>query len=398
MFEQLQSLPDDPLLGIIAQYQQETNPQKIDLGVGVYKDASGGMPVLPCIKAAEQRLVSEQDSKTYRGPLGNPAFTRLMCDLALGEVLSSAVRERLASLQTPGGCGALRVAAELIARANPSAKIWVSDPTWANHVPLLGDAGIEIASYPYYDFKDKGIRFDEMMACLSDAAPGDLVLLHACCHNPSGADLSQSQWQKVVALLVQKQLVPFVDMAYQGFGQGLTEDAYGLRLVIESCPEAVFALSCSKNFGLYRDRVGAVGFVVADAAQAEITLSNLTQIVRGIYSMPPDHGASVVEIVLADDRLKSQWLQELATMRDRIQVTRQSLSEKMAAAGFGTRFDFVNHESGMFSFLGITPEQVVELADRFGIYMAPSSRINIAGLNESNLDYFCASLTQVISL
>ncbi len=396
MFEQLQSLPADPLLGIIARYQQEMNPQKIDLGVGVYKDEAGGMPVLPCIKAAELRLVNEQASKTYRGPLGNPEFSRLMCDLALGALLSAAVSDRLAALQTPGGCGALRVAAELIVRANPSAKIWVSDPTWANHVPLLGDAGIEIAEYPYYDFENKGIRFDAMMACLSEAAPGDLVLLHACCHNPSGADLSESQWQAVAELLIQKELIPFVDMAYQGFGRGLVEDAYGLRLVVSQCPEVIFALSCSKNFGLYRDRVGVVGFVVREPEQAGITLSNLTQIVRGIYSMPPDHGASVVEIVLADEELRSQWLQELADMRERIKITRQSMSAKMSAAGFDERFDFVKHESGMFSFLGITPEQVGELADRFGIYMAPSSRINIAGLNESNLDYFCASLTQVL--
>ncbi len=396
MFEQLQSLPADPLLGIIARYQQETNPQKIDLGVGVYKDEIGGMPVLPCIKAAEQYLVSEQASKTYRGPLGNPEFSRLMCDLALGDSLSGAVSGRLAALQTPGGCGALRIAAELIIRSKPSAKIWVSDPTWANHVPLLGDAGIEIAAYPYYDFENKGIRFDAMITCLAEAAPGDLVLLHACCHNPSGADLSESQWQAVVELLIEKELIPFVDMAYQGFGQGLVEDALGLRLVVEKCPEVVFALSCSKNFGLYRDRVGVVGFVTKTPEQAGITLSNLTQIVRGIYSMPPDHGASVVEIVLANEDLKSQWLNELAVMRERIQLTRQSLSEKMAAAGYDERFDFVKCESGMFSFLGITSEQVEELADRFGIYMAPSSRINIAGLNESNIDYFCASLTQVL--
>ncbi len=397
MFENLQQIPADPLLGIIEKFRKETKPQKIDLGVGVYKDELGQTPVLNCLKKAEQKLVDEQDSKAYVGPLGNQMFTKLLSELALGEDLYNSVGGRLAALQTPGGCGALRVAAELIMRVKPQAKIWVSDPTWANHVPLLGDAGISIESYPYYDYQNQSIRFDAMKDCLLQAEPGDLVLLHACCHNPSGADLSPEQWQEIVALMIEKGLIPFIDMAYQGFGRGLDEDAVGLRLVMDQCSEAVFAVSCSKNFGLYRDRVGMVGFLLNTEVEAKTVLSNLTQIVRGIYSMPPDHGASVVECVLSDNALKSEWLDELCTMRERIQQTRAELAKVATEKGCGNRFDFVSRESGMFSFLGISPEQVDAMASQFGIYMASSSRINVAGLNEHNLDYFCGALHSVLS-
>lgn len=397
MFEKLQQIPADPLLGIMEKFRKETNPQKIDLGVGVYKDELGQTPVLKCLKKAEQKLVDEQGSKAYIGPLGNQKFTKLLSALALGDEIVSSVGGRVAALQTPGGCGALRVAAELIMRVNPQAKIWVSDPTWANHVPLLGDAGISIESYPYYDYQTQSIRFDAMKDCLLQAQPGDLVLLHACCHNPCGADLSPDQWQEIVELMIEHGLIPFIDMAYQGFGQGLDEDAAGLRLVIDQCPEAVFAVSCSKNFGLYRDRVGMVGFLLNTEVEAKTVLSNLTQIVRGIYSMPPDHGASVVECVLSDDALKAEWLSELKTMRERIQQTRVQLAEISTEKGCGSRFDFVSRESGMFSFLGISPEQVAVMASQFGIYMAESSRINVAGLNENNIDYFCSALHSVLS-
>lgn len=397
MFEKLQQIPADPLLGIMEKFRKETNPQKIDLGVGVYKDELGQTPVLKCLKKAEQKLVDEQDSKIYVGPLGNQKFTKLLSELALGDDLIRSVGGRLAALQTPGGCGALRVAAELIMRVKPQAKIWVSDPTWANHVPLLGDAGISIESYPYYDYQTQSIRFDAMRDCLLQAEPGDLVLLHACCHNPCGADLSSDQWQEIVDLMIEHGLIPFIDMAYQGFGRGLDEDAVGLRLVVDQCPEVVFAVSCSKNFGLYRDRVGMVGFLLNTEAEAKSVLSNLTQIVRGIYSMPPDHGASVVECVLSDDALKAEWLSELKTMRERIQQTRVQLAEISTEKGCGNRFDFVSRESGMFSFLGISPEQVAVMVSQFGIYMAESSRINVAGLNENNIDYFCSALHSVLS-
>ncbi len=397
MLQYLEPVPSDPLLGIIERFRAETNPQKIDLGVGVYKDESGTTPVLASLKKAEKKLLAAQDSKSYVGAMGNQGFAKLLSELALGGELLEGVSDRLVALQTPGGCGALRVAAELTKRANSSATLWVSDPTWANHVPLLGDAGMTLKTYPYYDFTHQNIRFDDMITALQKAAEGDLVLLHACCHNPSGADLSSGQWDRVLDVIQSRSLVPFIDMAYQGFGRGLIEDAYGLRLVVEKCKEVIFAVSCSKNFGLYRDRVGLVGILAETSEAANVTRGHLTQIVRGIYSMPPDHGASAVEIVLSDASLKSEWQAELAQMCARIQLMRKALAKQMSGLLNNDRFSFVESESGMFSFLGISSEQVHQMADRFGIYMADSSRINVAGLNHHNMDYFCSSLASVIA-
>ncbi len=394
MFTSLPAVPADPLLGLIEQFRQESNPQKIDLGVGIYKTETGVTPVLASVKAAERCLLAEQDSKAYLGPQGNQAFTQHLAELTLGKPLYDRLRPRIAALQTPGGCGALRVAAELIMRARPGAKLWVSDPTWANHVPLLGDAGIAIDTYPYYDHDNAGVRFDAMLDGLSKAQAGDLVLLHGCCHNPSGADLSQQQWQTLVSLIENKGLIPFVDLAYQGFGEGLEEDAYGLRLVLDTCEEALFAVSCSKNFGLYRDRVGMVGVLSASEASTKAVQGNLTQIVRGIYSMPPDHGASVVATILGDTGLRAQWVAELNTMRARIQAMRSHLASAMREQG-SARFDFIAGQSGMFSFLGITADEVAQMASEYGIYMAPSSRINLAGLNEENMPYFSRALAAI---
>lgn len=396
MFDNLTLVPPDPLLGIIERFRSDTKPEKIDLGVGVYKDDDNQTPVLASVKLAERQLLQSQMSKTYLGPLGDQVFTRKLNELVLGPELKLVDEGRIAALQTPGGCGALRTAAELIKRANSGAKIWVSDPTWANHVPLLGDAGIAIATYPYYDFTSKTLRFDDMMAAVAHIPRGDILLLHGCCHNPCGADLSIAQWCALSDLIVEKGVVPFIDMAYQGLGEGLDEDAYGLRLLLSRAPEAVYAVSCSKNFGLYRDRVGLVGFLAENAPKAKIILTNLAQIVRGIYSMPPDHGAAVVATILQSDTLTQQWRQELAEMRTRIQRMRSELAHSMHARGFDTRFDFVQSERGMFSFLGITPAEVDAMAQQFGVYMAGSSRINVAGLNATNMPYFADALATVL--
>lgn len=397
MFEKLSLAPPDPLLGIIERFRRDTNPHKIDLGVGVYKDENNKTPVLNAVKAAETHLLADQQSKAYLGPSGDAVFTERMCHLALSPGSAALGDQRIAALQTPGGCGALRVAAELTTLAKPTTRVWVSDPTWANHVPLLGDAGMEIATYPYYDYQRKSIRFESMMETLNKAAAGDMVLLHACCHNPCGADLNREQWQSVVALTVERGLIPFVDMAYQGFGHGLDEDAYGLRLVVERSPEAVFAISCSKNFGLYRDRVGVVGVLAKDQPGARAVMSNLAKIVRGIYSMPPDHGAAVVAHILGEPDLRRTWVAEVEAMSARIQDMRQALSEEMDARGFDGRFHFVRNEQGMFSFLGIDAGQVSNMAEKHGVYMADSSRINVAGLNHDNLEYFCEALSDVLS-
>lgn len=396
MFQTLQGLPPDPILGLISLYRQDTNPRKVDLGVGVYKDEAGLTPVLPSVRQAEQAMLARQESKSYVGPFGNMQFNSLLLELVLGEGASR--NPRLAAIQTPGGCGALRVGAELIKAANPKASIWVSDPTWGNHKPLLGNAGLQLRTYPYFDAERQSLNFDAMTAALEQVPAGDLVLLHACCHNPTGVDLTASQWQRVAEIAAQRGFTPFVDMAYQGFGEGLDEDALGLRLLINSVPEVLFAVSCSKNFGLYRERVGLVGLLTETAEQAKTALSHFAAIARGIYSMPPDHGAAVVAGLLADPALRKSWVEEVDQMRGRINGLRRAFAERMRSRLGHDRFAFVAEQRGMFSFLGLSEAQVDQLAKAFGIYMLSSSRTSIAGLSETNLDYVCDAIASVLEM
>jgi aspartate aminotransferase len=396
MFEPLAPLAADPILGLMALYQQDPNSHKVDLGVGVYKDEMGQTPVLSCIKQAEQRLFENESSKAYVGPTGSVAFNDHMARLLLGQQHRALQDERFVLLQTPGGCGALRVAAELVKVVNPNARIWVSDPTWGNHIPLLGNTGLDIATYPYFDPATNGIKFDEMMDTLAQVGAGDLVLLHGCCHNPTGVDLTHEQWQAIAQLAQKQGFTPFVDIAYQGFGVDVDADAYGLRLLAESVPEVVVAASCSKNFGVYRERVGAVGVISANAQSAVATKSHLLSIVRGIYSMPPAHGAMLVAEVLGDEALKQQWLAELAEMRERIIGLRNQFVREMNQRGAEGRFDFVARQSGMFSFLGLTSEQVDRLRTEFSIYLVGSGRASIAGLNSSNMNTVCDAISRVL--
>lgn len=398
MFEPLAPLAADPILGLMALYQQDTNVNKVDLGVGVYKNEAGETPVLSSIKQAEQRLLAKETSKAYVGPAGSLAFNARMADLLLGEGHSALQDGRFVLLQTPGGCGALRVAAELVKVVNPHARIWVSDPTWGNHIPLLGSSGLEIATYPYFDPATNGLRFDEMMAALAQVEPGDLVLLHGCCHNPTGVDLTREQWQAVAQLAQERGFTPFVDMAYQGFGEGLNEDAYGLRLLVDTLPEVLVAASCSKNFGVYRERVGAVAVLGRNAESAAAIKSHLLSIVRGIYSMPPAHGAMLVAEVLGDAALKQQWLDELAQMRQRIKSLREAFVREMNQRGANGRFDFVSRQSGMFSFLGLNESQVMRLRQESSVYLVGVGRASIAGLNSANMDYVCDAVRQVTNL
>lgn len=291
MFELLNPLPADPLLGLIEKYRADPNANKVDLGVGIYKNERGMTPVLDSVKAAEKQLLDTENSKAYVGPAGNLEFNELIAKLAFGDQYPT-LADRIAGLQTPGGCGALRVLAETVMSTRDSCKVWVSDPTWVNHVPLLSSAGIELSTYPYYDFNGSTLRFDDMLECLdSTARPQDVVLLHGCCHNPCGADLDQNQWRDIIDLCDRKGLIPFIDMAYQGFGDSLEQDAFGLRLAASRLPELMLAISCSKNFGLYRERVGAA-FVLSESHAARLAVdSHLKSITRGIYSMPPSHGA-----------------------------------------------------------------------------------------------------------
>ncbi len=395
MFEPLAPLPADPILGLMALYQQDSNPHKVDLGVGIYKNEAGQTPVLASIKQAEERLLRKEHTKAYVAPAGHPEFNAHMAALLFGENHGVLRDQRLALVQTPGGCGALRAAAELVKVVNPNARIWVSDPTWGNHIPLLGSSCLDIAVYPYFDPTTGGVKFDEMMATLAQVGKGDLVLLHACCHNPTGADLNREQWQAVAQLAQEKGFTPFVDMAYQGFGEDLAADAYGLRLLAETLPEVIVAASCSKNFGLYRERVGVVGVVARNSDSAAASKSHILSLVRGIYSMPPAHGALLVAEVLSDPELKNLWLTELKEMRERIQGLRSQFVQEMNQRGADGRFDFIERQHGMFSYLGLSETQVARLQQEFSVYLVGSSRASIAGLNEQNIAYVCDAVGRV---
>lgn len=397
MFNQLQGVPPDALLKLIVQFNQDTNSNKVDLGVGVYKDEQGNTPVMQAVTAAEHIILDNQQTKSYIGPAGSPLYCELSAQLLFGKNHSVIKDKRISVAQTPGGCGALRMAAEFINTCSPGANIWVSTPTWVNHIPLLGEAGLQLKEYPYYDNQSKSVDFAGMMSTLNTASEGDLVLLHGCCHNPSGADLDKAQWQQVTQLILEKNLVPFIDIAYQGLGDGLEEDAYGLRLIAEAVPEMIVASSCSKNFGLYRERTGTVVVISSNAERAAISSSQLFSTIRGHYSMPPAHGAAIVETILNTPALNTQWLDELSAMRNRLANNRSALVSAIERAGADRDFGFINAEKGMFSFLSISPEQVDQLRDKYSIYMAGSSRINIAGIAAHNVDYVANAITKIIN-
>jgi len=396
MFESLGPMPPDSILGLMEAFREDLRPGKIDLGVGVYKDAKGDTPVLSAVKKAETLRLENEATKSYIGPAGAAGYNAAVQELVFGRDASSALDDRISVAQTPGGCGALRIAAEFIVRCRENAVVHVPDPTWANHVPLLGDAGLEIREYPYLDRATNGLRFDAMASYLGKLGPNDLVLLHGCCHNPCGADLDPSQWQAVLELAQDRGFTPFVDLAYQGFGDGLEEDAFGVRCLAEGLPELIVATSCSKNFGLYRERTGSIALLSANAKTESITRSQLLNVIRGIYSMPPAHGSAIVETILGDAALRSEWESELGEMRDRINGLRSLLVERFAARGDGGRFAFIERQRGMFSFLGITPEQVNRLREEHALYMVESSRINVAGASTDNVDALCDAVMSVL--
>jgi aspartate aminotransferase len=396
MFDTLPQLPNDPILGLSIAYQQDENPNKVDLGVGVYKDDAGNTPIMAAVKAAERLRLERETSKAYTNPEGYPGANTAVTRLAFGDGYPAELGDRVRTIQTPGGCGALRVAAELIQRARPGAAVWVSTPTWANHVPLLGNAGLQLREYPYYNYETHRIDFAAMLDTLKRVPRGDLVLLHACCHNPSGSDLSREQWQQVAELAGERGFVPFLDMAYQGFGEGLEEDAYGVRLMARTQPELVLACSFSKNFGLYRERAGALSMVLADRARADAVHSQLLNVTRGLYSMPPSHGAAVVDLILHSPELTGQWQSELTQMRARIQGLREQLVQALDARQAGRDFSFIARERGMFSFLGLSSAQVQQLRQDFSIYMTDNSRINVAGLSTEKLAYTADAVAAVL--
>ena len=379
----LPPLVDDSLLKLIALCNADPRPEKIDVGVGVFRDGAGNTPILKVIKEAEQRLVDTQKTKAYLGSAGDKRFAELLRPILLGE---HAGDDRIGGFQTPGGCGALRLGFELLAVANPNARVLVGAPTWPNHPPIIRAVGLKQVDYPYYERGQGAIRFEDMIAALRSADSGDIALLHGCCHNPTGADLDEAQWRQVRDAVVERGLIPFVDIAYQGFGRGLAEDAYGVRLMLDSCDEVIIAQSCDKNFSVYRDRVGSLWIKTASAETTANAIAHTFQMAREMWSMPPDHGAAAVHIVLEDPELHERWLVELAAMRDRINAVRQRI------ASADPRLAFIGRQFGMFSMLPLSKAQVLKLREDEAIYMADSGRFNVVGMGDGQIDRFIAAV------
>jgi aspartate aminotransferase len=392
MFEALSPLAADPILGLSAAYREDTNPDKIDLGVGVYKDESGTTPIMAAVKKAEQLRLESETTKTYQSPAGDPEFDEAIAGLLLGD---AAADYRSATVQAPGGTGGLRVAAGLVQRSNPAATVWLSQPTWANHRPVFAGAGLAVQEYPYYSADAAGVDFDAMTTALRQLSSDDVVVLHGCCHNPTGADLTEAQWQVVAGIAVERGFVPLVDIAYQGFARGLDEDAFSVRCLARQVPELIAVSSCSKNFGLYRERTGAVCLISRDRQREDVALQHLLNVARSTYSMPPAHGAAIVSTILHDQALRQLWEEELTSMRDRMNACRNLLADRLAQQGVGAAFDHIRAQRGMFSYLGVSVEQVARLREEYSIYMVNSGRINIAGVNQQNLEYLADALAAV---
>jgi aspartate/tyrosine/aromatic aminotransferase len=393
MFEDLQPAPADRILALIGLYRADPRTDKVDLGVGVYKDRDGKTPVMRAVREAEKRLLASQDTKTYLGLAGDTGFNAAMARLVFGE---TADFSRIRATQAPGGSGALRLVAELLKRTRSDATIWLSDPTWPNHMPVMRAAGLQIREYPYFDAASGAVRFEDMLSALRTANRADVVLLHGCCHNPTGANLDIAQWAAVAELVAERGLLPFVDIAYQGFGEGLDADAAGLRLLAAKAPEMVVASSCSKNFAVYRDRVGAAMILAKDGAQADVAMGQMLSAARAMYSMPPDHGAAAVRIVLEDAALRADWQAELEEMRMRMLRLRVQFAEALRRQSNSDRFDFVASHRGMFSRLGLSEAQVEQLRAGHGVYMVGDSRINVAGLPEDGMDALAKAIVSVL--
>jgi aspartate aminotransferase len=382
MFAHLNEQPKDKILALMAAYKEDPRDTKVDLGVGVYKDASGNTPVMRAVKAAERQLVNEQDSKSYVGLAGDPAFSDAMIDLVLDGAVA---RDRVAAVATPGGTGAIRQALELIKLAAPGATVWLSDPTWPNHPSIIKYLGMKMQTYRYFDSETRDVDYVGMLTDLGAVLPGDIVLLHGCCHNPTGANLTMPQWKGIVDLIKEKAAIPFVDIAYQGFGDGLDQDGAATRLIAESFDNVLIAASCSKNFGVYRERTGILMAVTKVADERALTQQNMSYLNRQNFSFPPDHGARVVTMILTDPELRADWEAELEEVRLGMLDLRKQLADELRRLSNSDRFDFLATHRGMFSRLGTSPEIVEKLRADHGIYMVGDSRMNIAGLNTNTI-------------
>ena len=395
MFDTLPVLPPDSILGLAAACRADPNPDKVDLTLGVYMDETGLCPVFESVQRAQQALVSEEQTKVYMPPQGDSDYLNGIRSLVFGEAGMAQLGDRSSAVQTPGGCGAVRLGAEVLHAAAPDATVWVSDPTWPVHIPLMGSVGLQFKTYRYYSAEKKGLDFEAMLADLEAAQAGDVVLLHGCCHNPSGVDPTLEQWGVLADLMSERQLLPMIDFAYQGMGAGLDEDAAGIRAVLERVPEMIIAVSSSKNIGLYRERAGAAVFVGGDARAAEAMASQAVSAARRVYSMPPAHGALLAGRVLSSPALRSAWEAELGQICQRINGLRGQFEEALTTAT-GQDFGFIATEHGMFSFLGLSVEQAQRLREEQSVYMLDSSRINIAGLNANNLGRVVEAVASVL--
>ena len=394
MFERIQPAPPDPILGLSAIFAADNRAHKINLGVGEYRDATGVTPVLDVVRTAESRLGESTASKVYLPIDGTPDYGRVVRELVFGS--ESNEQANTVTVQSPGGTGALRIAADFAARHFSQARVWLPDPTWANHPKIFEASGLTCRSYPYYDAASRQLDTGRLLAGLAETQAGDLVLLHACCHNPTGVDLNADTWAAVAKTLAERGALPLIDFAYQGFGEGLEEDAKGLRIFQKLVPEFFVASSFSKNFGLYQDRVGALSVVTTDAEQASSVLSQLKICVRTSFSNPPAHGSALVTTILNDNDLRSLWLDELAHMRNRINKMRQSLVAGLAQQGATQDFSFITRQKGMFSFSGLNPQQVERLREEHAVYIVGSGRINVAGITPENLEGLCTAICAVL--
>ena len=393
MFRSLPESKPDAILNLMSLYRDDNRADKIDLGVGIYKDSNGKTPVMKAVKQAEKLLLETQDTKAYVGPIGSRPFAAGMIEQVFG---TDADTTRLRCAQSTGGTGALRIIADLLKLSHPDASIWVSDPTWPNHLPIFKAAEMDIQTYPYYDASACVVTFDAMLETLKGAKEGDIVLLHGCCHNPTGADLTIDQWQSVADLCLAKKLFPFFDLAYQGFGDGLEEDAMAIRLFASQVPELAVAASCSKNLGLYRERTGAAILLAESEQNADRALGQLGVVIRSNYSMPPDHGANTTHLVVSNASLNSVWREELEAMRSRMVGLRTEFADAMRKRTNSAQFDYITQQKGMFSRLPLSPEQIITLREKHGIYIVGDGRINVAGLPQGDMDKLADALVSVI--
>ncbi|MGL5285035.1 aspartate aminotransferase [Aeromonas sp. RU39B] len=396
MFEKVVAAPADPILGLTEAFRSDARSHKINLGVGIYKDESGATPILKCVKQAEQKLLTDEKTKNYLGIEGNQEYARIVQGLLFGKDSELIASGRAKTAQAPGGTGALRIAAEFIARNHLAKTIWISDPTWANHVSVFQAAGLEVKWYKYYDAATKDLDFAAMQASLRDAARGDLVLLHGCCHNPTGIDPTAEQWEALAKQSADAGWLPLFDFAYQGFARGIEEDAEGLRIFAQYNRELLIASSFSKNFGLYNERVGAFTLVCDSKAVADTAFTQVKTVIRANYSNPPSHGAAVVTAVVNDPALYELWVSEVAEMRVRIREMRELLVAKLAERGVSQDFSFIARQNGMFSFSGLSKEQVARMKEEFAIYIVGSGRISVAGITRANIDPLCDAIAKVL--